>query len=116
MEALKGTWKNELGSTMIIQDVSEVTFRGTYKTKVSSSGKSLTEPVFGAYRDCGNGILTVTFSVHWRQETDDGVKFSATSWTGTLKGGKIETTWILKSADKADWTAYTVNKDSFTKE
>lgn len=103
-----GSWANELGSVMTLNQVGEK-LTGIYESTVSSSGQKTTGDLQG-YVD---GDL-IAFIVHWRD-------FQAiTSWVGQLEPGgqtKLKTLWQLVKQVKAgdEWSSVNAGSDEFTR-
>jgi hypothetical protein len=101
-----GSWVNELGSTMTIdQDGSLLS--GTYTSPASGSG----DPAHGALRGYASGRL-IAFSVLW----DDFQ--SITSWTGHMNGTSIDeiaTLWqMVVAVPPGDgWESIYAGADTF---
>ncbi|MCA7001459.1 MULTISPECIES: avidin/streptavidin family protein [Dickeya] len=105
-----GNWKNELGSTVILQQNNN-TLSGTYVSAVSNSGTSTIGDLVG-YVD---GDL-IAFVVHWRD-------FQAiTSWVGQLAPGSspdtIKTLWQMTSQVNPgnEWASINAGADDFVRE
>ena len=128
MVSLIGTWENQLGSHLIIENVTPLnsdedskkmgSFFGRYHTAVSSSGQSLQGTCHGTFREASNCIL-ISWSVQWQQTKANGkVKFSVSSWSGQVfDESTIETMWLLTSDTdrQSTWRAQNTGKDSFKK-
>lgn len=107
-----GTWKNELGSTMVIEGIESDRIKGSYKTKVGQPGDEEQFELIGFT----SGDL-ITFTVNF------GKYGSLTSWTGQLtledRKAKIKTLWHLavdindeEEPDKM-WSAIWSGADNF---
>lgn len=110
---LVGTWKNQLGSKMIIESVSaDGEVKGSYETAVSASGCAKgTFPLVGR-----TNLPSLGFVVSW---TNDLSKCSSvTAWSGQLQKDQIVTTWLLtaQTVPTNNWQSTTVNQDVFTKD
>jgi hypothetical protein len=104
-----GTWKNELGSQVVIAQTNGV-LSGTYESAVSSGGTKTTGDLQG-YVD---GDL-ISFVVHWRD-------FQAiTAWVGQLdpKASQetINTLWQMTKqvAQGDEWASINAGADYFTR-
>lgn len=96
---LCGTYQNQLGSTLVIEDVIEapagISFYGTYHSKV---GKAK-----GSYLAIGAATsftppATLGFTVTWvNLDTSNGT--STTSWTGLMVQGTPEACTALRVCD-----------------
>lgn len=65
-ESIKGVWKNEYGSKMTIDEVSQGTFKGEYS---STTGDTGTYKVVGVYDTApapDSSEQTVAFAISWR--------------------------------------------------
>lgn len=103
-----GTWKNELGSGMVLSQAGN-TLSGTYQSAVSGGGGSTTGDLIG-YVD---GDL-VSVIVHWRD-------FQAiTAWVGQLvpnaSPAQILTLWQMTQqvAVGEEWKSINAGTDTFT--
>ena len=109
--AVQGTWKNELGSTLVLTDDGNGRISGTYTTAV---GGPTGEPfeLIGSYDTSSSLPVPIGWSVAW---TAWG---SNTTWCGLLlDGGTITATWILAStipANEGWWQSMNVGMDTFT--
>jgi hypothetical protein len=95
-----GLWKNELGSTMLVEQFDGTNFTGTYTSAVSAAGKSATGTLSGTI--AGDAI---SFLVNWREEFA-----SVTAWAGlVLSDGEspaIYALWHLASTPAEDGDAW----------
>lgn len=123
-DILKGTWKNQLGFRMVIENVYNDTanrfnnyFTGSYYSARGNAKGYY--PLHGAfnYNNCSTSIgFTVVFS---NDEIDSG---SNTAWSGQLRcsgmGLVIDTTWILnRYTENIDsWASTLIGKDLFIKQ
>jgi len=122
MAELLGKWKNELGSTMTINNVipADKKFVGIYETAVSANGTHLTAPLDGKYTlPVSPGFLgTITFSVNWEYKNAKGeLVRSATVWAGFYTENNINAQWLLVRGciDIDVWSSTMVGKDVFFK-
>ncbi|AOJ03128.1 MULTISPECIES: avidin/streptavidin family protein [Burkholderia] len=104
-----GTWKNELGSTMQIEQSGD-SVTGTYRSAVSEKGGSTSGDLIG-YVD---GDL-IAFVVHWDQ-------FQAiTAWVGQCEPGtsndRINTLWQMTQQVEAgeEWASINAGADTFVR-
>ena len=116
---LLGTWFNELGSTMVIDQVQNGTIIGSYATAVSSTGCAQGSFSLVGSTDTDSGGEGVAFSVCWKNDTSQCA--SVTAWSGqaqTIDGeDQILAFWLLtvESAPDQDWYATHVGQDLFTR-
>jgi hypothetical protein len=121
---LIGTWKNELGSTMIIDEVGLTgSITGKYKSLVGEAENhyKLTGRVErGRLEGKGYG-RPLGFTVVWKNKHKDA--HSATSWSGQFFGSEsgkdvILTTWLLTDSTKSEdvWESTLIGQDRFEKE
>lgn len=118
---LEGTWYNELGSTLVVDEVSDGTVVGNYQTAVSSGGCAQgTYAVLGK-TDVDSSGQTVGFSVTWLNAQSPPCN-STTSWAGqyqTVDGVEhLTAIWILvmKTDPGDDWASTLVGEDVFTRQ
>jgi Avidin family len=118
---LEGTWYNELGSTLVVEQITDGTIVGSYQTAVSSTGCAQgAYPLLGK-SDIDSGGQTVGFSVTWLNPVPPLCN-STTSWAGQyqLVDGveRFSAIWILvKKTDPEDeWADTLVGEDLFTRE
>lgn len=111
--AISGTWTNELGSILTLQDDGNGSLSGTYVTAVGGpEGEAF--PLTGSYTlpPGAAGGISVAWTVAW---TGWG---STTSWCGLLFGDdEIVATWILASSIPAGdgwWQSMNVGMDTFS--
>lgn len=104
-----GTWKNELGSGMVLTQTNDM-LSGTYESSVSGGGGS-TDGDLQGYVD---GDL-ISFIVHWRD-------FQAiTAWVGQLvpnaSPDQILTLWQMTQqvASGDEWQSINAGTDTFTR-
>lgn len=116
--SIQGTWYNELGSTVIINDIGPIgNFSGEYHTAVET-GEDEIPPTPLVGKTSTNGVNdTFGMTVVWRGGS------SVTSWTGQFHicGGEetLMTTWILASqveTCKENWEAYRIGQDLFKRQ
>ncbi len=105
-----GTWENELGSVMVIEQFDGTNFSGTYKSAVSASGSSARGTLSGTL--AGDAIA---FVVNWKEEFA-----SVTAWSGlVLSDGDtpaIYALWHLASTpaeDEGAWESILAGADLF---
>jgi avidin family protein len=115
---LEGTWYNELGSTLVVTEVSGNTVVGTYETATGGCAVGQFE-VLGR-TDTDSGGQTVGFSVTWTNAQSRCE--STTSWAGEYQdvGGVEQLTalWLLvmKTTPRAQWSSTLVGEDVFTRQ
>jgi hypothetical protein len=81
----KGTWRNQYGSIVVIEDDTDGVIRGVFRTALEdSSFFGLEAPIHGAAY--GN-VIGFTAASHGKAGA------VAVSYTGLLRGGKLETLW-----------------------
>ena len=113
---LNGTWYNELGSKMELQE-NEKTITGKYITAVGG-GQGEYDLVGRTDTDYDKS-KNVGFVVSW--ENEHGSCDSVTSWSGQMQiiNGEevITTTWLLtkESEPFSNWKDTLVDKDIFTR-
>ncbi|VAW88805.1 hypothetical protein MNBD_GAMMA18-2219 [hydrothermal vent metagenome] len=115
---MKGTWVNQLGSTLKIKSIDPSTkmLKGTYKSPSGTSGQKFnligwinsSEPAPDA-----DNVHVIAFSVQWGQYG------SITSWTGICTNNNetptIKTIWnLVRSNSQFDWDHILTNSDTFT--
>jgi hypothetical protein len=106
------TYVNELGSTMKLQFGNNGVVTGTYTSKVSSGGGTISGPVAGWYQG-----LMIGWSVMWPTNPP-----ALTVWVGEfiVPSYKIETLWYMGTqtatpgAPDQFWTAINAGADTFT--
>ncbi|HEY9799509.1 MAG TPA: avidin/streptavidin family protein [Leptolyngbyaceae cyanobacterium] len=109
---LVGTWSNELGSKLTINNEENGQISGYYETSVSQGGCAKGKfPLVGR-----TNLPLVGFVVSWTNESSKCN--SVTTWSGQLQKDKLVTTWLLTlgTVPKNNWQSTYVNKDIFTKE
>jgi Avidin family len=116
---ITGTWYNELGSTMVINQVSNGQITGAYTTAVSGTDCAQGSFTLVGLTDTDSGGEGVGFVVSWQNGTSKCE--SVTAWSGQAQtiGGeeKITAFWLLtvESAPEKDWYATHVGQDTFTR-
>lgn len=116
---LTGNWINELGSTMVIDQVANGVITGSYSTAVSSTGCAQGSFTLVGSTDTDSGGEAVAFSVCWVNSTSQCA--SVTAWSGqaqTINGeDQILVFWLLtvESPAAQDWYATHVGQDVFTR-
>lgn len=127
-DAMIGTWKNQLGSTMEIKNFENGTFTGDYHTKVGNV--KVVTPYIGNYQITkftpeGSTTETTAFLmswiVQWNKRIKDSDSPSTTAWTGQVTHDsitKIDSLWTLRryTDELGLWNAVMTNKDLFTKD
>ena len=117
---LKGTWYNQLGSKLTINEVQEGELTGSYETAVSTSGCAKGAfPLVGRTNTNGNR-QSVGFVVSWKNAQSNCN--SVTAWSGQLQNvngeEQLVTTWLLtvETDPKNNWQSTYVNKDTFKRQ
>lgn len=112
---LKGKWKNQLGSELVIESIDKTTgkLQGKYR---ASSGAQGTFPVVGWINSSqsseGSNVNVVSFSVRWA-----GIG-SITSWVGYCEKGnsgvRIFTIWnLVRPSSQFQWDHILTGSDDF---
>ncbi|OCU02350.1 avidin [Xenopus laevis] len=114
---IQGQWRNNLGSNMTIQSVSDNgAFAGVYLTAVSSVNTEIVEsPLTGFWKKSKQPIIG--FAVKW------AFSDSLTVWAGQCFLNEnneevLHTTWLLRSKQEAqqdNWKATRIGVDTFTR-
>jgi len=120
MGVWRGAWRNQYGSTVVIEDDADGVIRGVFRTALEdSSFFGVDAPVYGAA--CGE---VIGFSVASEGKTSP----AAASFTGLLRAGKLETLWRTvasktltatgvgapaKLVEVAAWRAFGTSLDTF---
>jgi Avidin family len=111
VKSLRGTWRNELGSELVLEDDGNGAMNGTYR-----SGKGGMEgaayPVCGAYDPAPSGSCRVLgFVVDWTE------LHALTVWSGQYQSDDetIRATWLMTTeTDKTEeWKSTFVGHDVF---
>ena len=116
---IKGTWYNELNSTLKIKKVKDGNLTGTYETAVSNEGCAQGSFKVAGRTDTDNGGYAVAFVICWQNDESDCE--SVTAWSGqaqVIDGEETLTAmWLLTSETPPDknWTSTLVGKDVFTR-
>jgi hypothetical protein len=116
---LEGTWHNELGSTMVIDQVRDGGFSGSYSTAVSPTGSTQGEFQLVGRTDVDSGGEALAFLVCWQNDVSN--RHSVTAWSGqaqTINGqDQITAMWLLtlETSPEQDWYATHVGHDVFTR-
>jgi hypothetical protein len=110
---LQGSWKNQLGSNLNIQQVEPKTgaLKGYY---INYSSPSTKFPMVGWNNTKPKGIPVLTFAVQWGETAG-----SLTAWTGYCENGSngptLTTLWHLtRSISAYKWDHIITNSDVFT--
>lgn len=117
---IQGTWYNELGSTMVINEVTDGGFTGSYTTAVSSTNCAQGSFTLVGRTDTDAGGEAVAFVVCWLNDTSECK--SITAWSGQAQtiGSEdyINAFWLLtvESSPEMDWYATHVGQDTFTRD
>lgn len=104
---ISGTWRNELGSFMLIEQVGPL-LSGMYTSTVSGDASSTSGPLQGSVDG-----QQVAFLVHW---TD----FQAiTAWVGRLDEGSDELVMLWQMTSQTDpgqaWASINAGADTFSR-
>ncbi|HEX8072223.1 MAG TPA: avidin/streptavidin family protein [Pyrinomonadaceae bacterium] len=116
---VEGAWYNELGSMLVITQVSNGVIWGNYITAVSATGCAQGSFNLVGTTDTDSGGEGIAFSVCWQNDTSQCA--SVTAWSGqaqTVDGeDQIIAFWLLtvESAPAQDWYATHVGQDIFTR-
>lgn len=116
---IEGIWYNELGSTMVISQVSNGQIVGSYATAVSATACAQGTFDLIGRTDTDNGGEGVGFVVSWRNANSQCN--SVTAWSGQAQNinGQdcIVAFWLLtlESSPDNDWYATHVGQDLFTR-
>jgi hypothetical protein len=116
---LEGTWHNELGSTMVIEQVRDGGFTGSYSTAVSPTGSTEGSFELVGRTDADSGGEAVAFLVCWQNDTSS--RHSVTAWSGQAQRingqDQITAMWLLtlETSPEQDWYATHVGHDVFTR-
>jgi hypothetical protein len=113
---LLGTWYNELGSTLVINEVANGVLSGQYSTAVSSGGCAQ-----GDYEVQGTTDgQTVGMAVTWANAQAPPCN-STTTWAGQYEdvGGQeiLTAMWLLvmNTTPEDNWSSTLVGQDVFTR-
>jgi hypothetical protein len=116
---LVGTWYNELGSTLVINQVQGGVLSGSYQTAVSSSGCAQGAFYVAGVTDTDSGGHNVGFAVSWNNGNSQCA--SVTAWSGQLLADSngnpyITVFWLLTVETQAadSWSATHIGQDLFT--
>ncbi|XP_039224953.1 avidin-like isoform X1 [Crotalus tigris] len=113
--SLRGTWKNDLNSTMEIKSVSNTgVFSGLYKTAVSSSGKPVPSSPLQGIQHLGSQP-TFGFTVSWKV-TESTAVFVGQCLMDENGKEQLKTTWLLRAKVRSaaeDWGATRVGPNIF---
>lgn len=110
---MKGEWVNELGSALVIDDISEEgNIVGVYKSSTGVDGKTFNLQGYVNEKSDSPNEKNISFSVRW-----EGYG-SITSWTGYCQSvnGKpqIKTMWhLVRSGKEFDWERIITNSSTF---
>lgn len=100
-------WKNQRGSTLVLNNNGRGTLTGTFTTAVGC-GAGIARPIAGTY----NGFA-VSFTANF------GTCQSITAWNGmlfTASPMQIQTLWYLTTAGPPQWNSTIAGADTFTKQ
>lgn len=112
---ITGRWYNELGSTLLIQEVQNGIVQGLYSTVVSSHGCAEGVFVVSGVTDTDSGGQAVAFSVAW-QNGRCSCK-SVTAWSGQIVDDHISAFWLLtqETEPTQNWQSTIIGQDVFTR-
>lgn len=111
---LKGEWVNELGSVLVINDISDDhQIIGEYRSSTGVDGEVF--PLLGWVNNTEGQVVSIAFSVRW-----EGYG-SITSWTGSCdsdeEGPRMKVLWHLARPDQEfEWERVIVNSSVFRPE
>ncbi len=112
---LEGTWTNELGSTFVIDSVSDGTIAGTYETLVSGDSCAKGAYTVTGRTDVDSDGTSIAWTVVWKNEGSSC--HSVTAWAGQYyaESDSIEAFWLLSSQGEADatWESMNLGVDFF---
>ncbi|XP_039399442.1 avidin-like [Mauremys reevesii] len=116
---LTGSWRNELGSEMQIQEVNrDGTFSGEYRTAVSLAQRPIqAAPLNGSQHFDAAGQPTFGLTVNWKSFSDSTTVFTGQCFVDENGKEILETMWLLREKAEAHdgWGATRVGKDVFTR-
>jgi Avidin family len=116
---LEGTWHNELGSTMVIDQVRDGGFTGRYTTAVTPTGSAQGSFHLVGRTDADSGGEAIAFLVCWQNDMSN--HHSVTAWSGQAqrinREDQITAMWLLtlETSPEQDWYATHVGHDIFTR-
>ncbi len=113
---LEGEWRNQNGSILRIDDLSDGAFTGTFESTKGRAARHRRYPVRGVV----NGNL-VAFAVNFVDEHAN--LHSICNFSGRVEGDVLHTVWVLARAfEDAEqrkptqpWNTFLVNADRFVK-
>ncbi len=115
---LVGTWYNELGSTLVINQVQDGVLAGSYQTAVSSSGCAQGTFYVAGVTDTDSGGHNVGFTVSWNNQSSQCAL--VTAWSGQVLSDNngnafITAFWLLTEETQAadSWWATHIGQDTF---
>jgi len=98
-----GSWKNQYGSQLTIEDINNGQIRGHFQSAVDKSIPA--SPISGI---CTGDLIIISVA-----GDKEGEKLAA--WTGMLKDGRIETLWHVVMGGKGVWEAFLTGADTFSR-
>lgn len=112
---ITGQWYNELGSTLLIQEVQNGYVQGIYSTAVSSQGCAQGDFSVVGVTDTDSGGQAVAFSVVWNN--DQSSCKSVTAWSGQVVDDQISAFWLLtlETDPTQNWQSTMIGQDVFTR-
>lgn len=112
---LEGKWTNELGSTFVVDSVSNGTISGTYETAVSAGACAKGTFTVTGRTDVDSRGTSIAWSVVWKN--DESSCNSVTAWTGQYvpQADEIIAFWLLSSHsdELGSWGSTNLGVDSF---
>lgn len=114
LNPLEGTWRNELGSELVVMVDRAGGLTGTYRVATGAVA-GVPFPVVGRYDPAPLGRAIVTaFSVDWTQV------HSVTAWSGLYhpSDDTIRATWLMTVEKETEdlWTSTFVGQDVFRRQ
>lgn len=112
---LEGTWVNELGSTLVIDSVSNGGLTGSYTTAVSSEACAKGSFVVLGRTDVDTGGTSLGWSVAWKN--NGSWCYSVSSWAAQFDEAEsiITAFWLLsiQTEEASGWASTNVGVDYF---
>jgi hypothetical protein len=100
-------WKNQRGSTLVLNNTGSSTLTGTFTTAVGC-GQGVARPITGTYN-----TYAVSFTANFAECR------SITAWNGMLYTAspmQIQTLWYLSAAGAPQWNSIVAGADTFTRQ
>lgn len=112
---LEGTWVNELGSTLVIDSVSNGGLTGSYTTAVSREACAKGSFIVTGRTDVDSGGTSLGWCIVWKNE--GSWCNSVSSWAGQFDEAEsiIMAFWLLsiQTEEGAGWASTNVGVDVF---